>query len=164
MKQGGTRQVMALVALTCLPGGLLAQEIIFDPGLTVSCIAADPGEECIGLSANNCIERSGEGLTTVSVVSCIDHELEWWDDRLNAVYQNLKARLTELDAGKPGYAPSRVEALKDMQRAWIPYRDAVCLFEAAEWGGGTKAGPATVRCLMHETALRALYLERRFQE
>ena len=46
-----------------------------------------------------------------------------------------------------------------MQRAWIEYRDATCAYEAAQWGGGTGAGPAFAGCLMRLTAEQALYLE-----
>ncbi|MFT5363966.1 MAG: hypothetical protein ACI9VX_001592 [Dinoroseobacter sp.] len=46
-----------------------------------------------------------------------------------------------------------------MQRAWIEYRDATCSYEAAQWGGGTGAGPAFAGCLTRLTAEQALYLE-----
>jgi uncharacterized protein YecT (DUF1311 family) len=56
-------------------------------------------------------------------------------------------------------APSQGDALKNMQRAWIAYRDATCDYERSHWGGGTGGGPATVSCLMYMTAEQALYLE-----
>ncbi len=46
-----------------------------------------------------------------------------------------------------------------MQRAWIGFRDAKCGYEAAQWGGGTGAGPASVTCHLHETARQMLYLQ-----
>lgn len=51
------------------------------------------------------------------------------------------------------------EALRNMQRAWINYRDAGCLYEQAQWFGGTGGGPATMACHMHETARQTLVLE-----
>jgi uncharacterized protein YecT (DUF1311 family) len=48
--------------------------------------------------------------------------------------------------------PPVAEALRDMQRAWIAYRDASCDYERAQWGGGTGGGPATAGCLMRTRA------------
>jgi len=56
-------------------------------------------------------------------------------------------------------AVSVEESLRTMQRAWISFRDASCLYEQAQWMGGTGGGPATQACHMHETARQALKLE-----
>lgn len=54
---------------------------------------------------------------------------------------------------------SLADALRKMQRAWVSFRDAACLYEQAQWLGGTGGGPATMACQMHETARQALKLE-----
>jgi len=154
----------ALALLGVLPGTAIAQQMSFDIETTAYCVASDRGEECIGLAANQCMEQSEGGYSTNGMSVCTDRELEWWDDRLNLIYKDIKARLQRFDDEKPDYAPSQVEALKDMQRTWIPFRDAKCEFVAAGWGGGTGAGPATLWCLMDETARQTLYLEQQFQE
>ncbi len=92
---------------------------------------------------------------------CLDYELSYWDDRLNASYRALRAKERASDAdwaGSPG-AVSKADALRDMQRAWIPLRDATCDYERSQWGGGTGGGPATLACLLRMTGGQTLYLE-----
>jgi uncharacterized protein YecT (DUF1311 family) len=146
-----------------LPGPALSQTLSFDIAPTATCVTQGGGLDCVGKAANLCMEVSQGGYSTNGMSGCTDRELEWWDDRLNAVYRATRIRLAALDADMPSYAPSQVEALKEMQRAWIPFRDAKCQFVASEWTGGSGAGPATLWCLMDETARQALYLEQRGQ-
>ena len=152
-----------LALLVCLPGTAMAQYVTFDIAPTAACVAGDGGMSCVGLAANHCMEASDTGFSTAGMSSCTDQELAWWDDRLNLIYGNLRNRLQQFDAEAPAYAPSQVDALKEMQRAWIPYRDAKCEFVATEWTGGSGAGPATLWCLMDETARQTIYLEQRYQ-
>lgn len=157
---------IAAIALACaLPEAGQAQELIFDMHQTLSCIQAAPtgaaARDCIGASANACMNATDMGGTTVGMGGCIDSELTYWDDRLNASYGSLRAKDRSEDAefgGSAGYA-SQAEALRDMQRAWIVWRDATCDYERAQWGGGTGGGPATLGCLLRLTAEQALYLE-----
>lgn len=156
---------MRALALLCLilPAPAMSQSMNFDIGPTASCVAQHGAEACIGKAANLCMETSEGGYSTNGMSGCTDRELAWWDERLNTVYRATRSRLAAIDAEMPSYAPSQVEALKEMQRAWIPFRDAKCQFVASEWSGGSGAGPATLWCLMDETARQALYLEQRGQ-
>ena len=102
------------------------------------------------------------GDTTIGMGFCLEGEWKLWDKRLNAAYAE---RLTEAKAADAEMASikatvqSMEEALRKMQRAWIAFRDAACLYEASKWQGGTGAGPASVSCMMQETARQALTLE-----
>ena len=81
---------------------------------------------------------------------------------MNAAYaeQLLVALDQDAEVKEVGsVAPSNEESLRTMQRAWMSFRDASCLYEQAQWMGGTGSGPATVACHMHETARQALKLE-----
>jgi len=120
---------------------------------------AGGGAECAGRAAERCIEASPGGPTTVAMSGCTDRERARWDDWLNTAYRQLSAVLAAQDAQAPSYAPDQAEALRAMQRAWIAFRDAKCDHEAAQWGGGTGAGPARLSCLLHETARQMLYLQ-----
>ena len=93
---------------------------------------------------------------------CADAELNYWDAKLNAVYKKLveAEKANDAEAKKEGWsAPEKLAPLKDMQRKWIGYRDALCDYEYSQWGGGTGGGPAIISCLMGETARQALILE-----
>lgn len=147
------------LALMLLPAPGLAQELVFDIAPVEACIRAGGGESCAGKASERCIEATPGGYTTVGMGACADRERAYWDGWLNAVYQQLYAKLAAQDAQVPSYAPKEAEALREMQRAWIGFRDAKCGYEAAQWGGGTGAGPASVNCHLHETARQMLYLQ-----
>lgn len=142
-----------------------AEDLLFDIRHTQDCLAeADDlvaQRVCIGSSAVACMEATPTGYTTIGMSGCTDFELSWWDGELNRAYQELRSIETAEDAemaGLPG-AGGQAEALRDMQRAWIALRDAKCLYERSQWGGGTGGGPAYVSCALHETAQQALYLQ-----
>ncbi len=157
---------LAAICFAFAAAPLAAQEIAFSPETTAACHAEGGAEDCIGLSAQACIDTP-DGYTTVGMGYCFAQELDWWDTRLNAAYQALldgemadDAEMKELGATVPEKAP----ALRAMQRSWIGYRDALCDYERSQWGGGTGQGPATAACLMSETGRQALILEARLAE
>ncbi|MBF9032210.1 DUF1311 domain-containing protein [Rhodobacterales bacterium HKCCE3408] len=144
-----------------------AQELVFSPDATEACLSAagaagGPLLQCAGMSADACIEDTEGGYSTVGMGACTWAEYEYWDARLNAVYGRLMAQHEADDAEYDGttYAPpSMAEALREMQRVWIPFRDAKCAHERSQWGGGTGGGPAEAACLLTTTAEQTLHLE-----
>ena len=97
---------------------------------------------------------------------CLSREADFWDARLNQVYDGLMRAEQAFDAenAAAGLAVAKAaDALQGMQRAWIAFRDAACAYEASQWGGGTGAGPATAECLMRTTAEQSLRLETRLR-
>ncbi len=157
-----------LCAAACLavPSEVLSQDLAFSPDATLTCLEAGGGSECVGLSASTCIDTP-DGYTTVGMGFCYDAERRLWDARLNEIYGRLltlerkgEAELKDLGSS----APETVEPLRQMQRAWISFRDAACDYERVQWGGGTGGGPATVQCLMQETAAQTLRLARRLAD
>lgn len=147
-----------------------AQEVVFSTAATEACLATTaPGDraDCIGLSAGVCVSDTPGGDTTVGMGACLYEEAAWWDGRLNAAYGALRDAHRATDAEMRAYGanpPSMADALRDMQRAWIPYRDAACAYARSQWGGGTGGGPASADCLMRLTGEQALRLERALQE
>ncbi|MCP3972180.1 MAG: DUF1311 domain-containing protein [Rhodobacteraceae bacterium] len=154
------------LAAALLAGPAAAQDISFGMSGTLSCLdRADwvyaEMEACIGTSAGACMEATPMGGSTIGMSECLDRELDYWDERLNAGYRVLRDKERRDDAewsGSPGVV-SKADALRDMQRAWIAFRDATCDYERSQWGGGTGGGPATVGCLMRLTGEQAIYLE-----
>lgn len=155
----------AILAALFLASPVAAQDLQFDIGKTLGCLdRADRYEgrqACVGESANACMGANSLGSTTIGMGGCFDFELGYWDDRLNASYRALRAKDQAEDADSAsfqGYV-SQADALRDMQRAWITFRDATCDYERAQWGGGTGGGPATLACLLRQTGHQTLYLE-----
>lgn len=146
-------------------------EPVFAPDATEACVseayATSPGLsghavlDCVGRAAAACMMTPG-GDTTIGMMECLDGERDYWDARLNTAYAERMSIAKEQDAEmrELGSAAASIEErLLAMQRAWILFRDASCLYEQAQWMGGTGGGPATAACHMHETARQALKLE-----
>lgn len=147
------------IALIATP--LSAQEVSFAPEATETCLYntdhGDDKSQCIGLAANQCMS-STDGQTTIGMGFCLDAELSYWDGILNSSYQQLRGALQSSDAELPETLAIQADQLRDMQRAWMAFRDAKCSFEATQWQGGTGASPAYLACMMTATGEQALYL------
>lgn len=153
----------ALVAM--LAGPVMAQEVPYSDAQTESCLASATGyaekTACIGESSGLCM-NTPLGGSTVGMGACLDRELSYWDAMLNTNYQAQMIRAKAADEEAKAYNPdlaSQANALREMQRAWITYRDAACDYERSKWGGGTGGGPATYACLMDLTGQQALRLQ-----
>ena len=167
------RRIAVIVAAASITLGLVSPATAQDqPRFSAvpieSCLvgASDQAamEQCIGLSARACMETHDAGFTTMGMSFCSGEELAFWDARLNVAYDQLMERSRDADADMKDLdieVPSQAEALRDMQRAWLPFRDAACAFERAQWGNGTGGGPAAVACHASLTAKQALALEGR---
>lgn len=161
-----SRWAIAAVAMA-IASPAAAQDIVFTEEATRSCLGTAPDsvaqEACIGKSSNACMAATSGGGTTYGMGACLDQELSYWDGLLNTYYQAALQRAKTLDADTRKYAPEAAnmeKSLREMQRAWIPFRDASCDFERAQWTNGTGAGPATLSCLMEMTGKQALKLGR----
>lgn len=151
---------LSLFSALFFAGGAQAQNIQFSPNLSLSCYyESDEMSQplaCIGLSANQCMEVSPGGYSNRGMDLCYGAEIELWDGLLNASYKSLQENDKQNDANSGG---NRAIALRDMQRAWIVFRDTTCNYEYAQWSGGSGAGPAYAACLMHMTGQQALALD-----
>jgi uncharacterized protein YecT (DUF1311 family) len=103
---------------------------------------------CIfALVADPCTEKPA-GQTTLGTAECYRAEQEIWDALLN---ENFRALRDGLDDGQK-------TKLRDMQRAWIAYRDTTCAFYHDKIQGTMATGMAAA-CVARETARRALLLK-----
>ncbi|MGH1413300.1 MAG: lysozyme inhibitor LprI family protein [Pelagimonas sp.] len=144
---------------TMLASPVIAQDLTYSDYATDACLQSDrPFLDCVGLSALQCMQDTPGGFSTYGESGCLDAELQFWDRLLNVNYKQRMAVSKQNDAANEGFGPSQAQALKQMQRAWIPFRDAKCDFERSQWGGGTGGGPATLNCLMYATAEQAVLL------
>ena len=159
------RQLSIFLAFTALATPAAAQDIAFEPDRLDACLASNGGEACIGIAAAAC-SNTQDGSTTVGLGFCYGAERDWWDARLNETYQALMARERARDAESKEFGlnvPPTAPALRDMQRAWIVFRDAACAYEYSQWGGGTGGGPAHAACTMQMTGEQTLALIERLE-
>ena len=103
-------------------------------------------EECsFKLVADPCIEKNGSNLGTAD---CYRIETVIWDAILNDNYRELMQAIDDKDDQNK---------LKEMQRAWIAYRDTTCNFYWYKIHGSMSV-PMTASCQLRETARRAMLL------
>jgi uncharacterized protein YecT (DUF1311 family) len=112
-----------------------------------TCLAAAPETpaDCIGAAAYACQGAGPEFQSTLGIVECLSRETAWWDARLNADYQTIRAAI---DA-------ESFAALRDAQRAWMGWRDAKCKFDYVYWREGTIRSVMYASCQLETTARRA---------
>jgi len=89
-----------------------------------------------------CMEKAGG--VTVDMVACITAEYERQDKRLNEAYAAARERV----------GTARDAALRDVQRAWLHFRDLNCDFRN-DPDGGTLARVEANDCMLAMTAARA---------
>jgi uncharacterized protein YecT (DUF1311 family) len=103
-------------------------------------------EECaFKLVADPCVEKAKDNH---SHAECFRSETAIWDAILNENYKQLTEALDD---------KADQDKLKEMQRAWIAYRDTTCGFYWYKIHG-TMAQPMTAACQLRETARRAMLL------
>ena len=107
----------------------------------------DEGERrCIfAIVYDPCTKRKAQAAH--GAAECFRAEQAIWDDLLNENFQKLRDGLDDDQKAK----------LRDMQRAWIAYRDATCQFYYDKIQG-SMATTMVAACLARETARRALLL------
>ncbi len=98
------------------------------------------------------VRDCGQFTTQMDLNECAGANLHAADAALNKVYQQVMAQ--------QGDASSK-EQLKDVERAWIGYRDKECAFEVGAQRDGGSIWPMEMsNCLEEKTAARIRELTR----
>lgn len=109
--------------------------------------AFEAERRCVfNLVATPCTDTKA-GQSNLGMADCYRVEQVIWDDLLNDNFKSLRDDLDD----------ARKAKLRDMQRAWIAYRDTTCAFYADKIQG-SMAVPMAAACATRETARRALVL------
>ncbi|SMX32611.1 lysozyme inhibitor LprI family protein [Octadecabacter ascidiaceicola] len=154
---------LLIVLFSALAVPAAAQDFSIDPHLIDRCLAINDETpmRCVGRQADECAQRNGGGADMV-ISACLAAEAEVWDGMLNRVYGRVLEHAKTHERWDVGYQPNQLtDAVREMQRAWIAYRDATCghaLARATPFGSG--AGPAINECELHETARQYFQLTR----
>lgn len=102
------------------------------------------GQACIGVHWTPCLQRA-ESQTTIGMERCYLDEHRAWDALLNRYWR-------ERPTGERG------EALQQVQRAWLAYRDRKCGYFHVHHRDGSIARWLGARCAADTTARRAIEL------
>ena len=125
---------------------------------TVNEPAADQfGLACISLAVAPCEQRFYE-VRHAPKSACLHDEYEWWDVQLNQAYQGLMKEAKQADAVEKNWVFRDVDSLRQMQRAWLGYRDANCHFSYMRFEGVTAGPTVEAECLLLLTGRQTLFL------
>jgi uncharacterized protein YecT (DUF1311 family) len=105
-------------------------------------------QQCLfNLVATPCTNEPSHS-SDAATADCYRTETAIWDDLLNENFKKLRGTLDDDQTAK----------LRDMQRAWIAYRDTTCNFY---WDKiqGSMANMMISACVARETARRAVLLQ-----
>ncbi len=142
------------LAIIALASPAAAQSIPVDAHRIDRCLGVmDHPMSCVGVAADECIAENGNGPNVI-VAACHFGESDFWDAALNDVYADVLALAADRETDDLGYTPGALtNALRDMQRKWIDFRDATCA-HAVELAKpfGSAAGAAEAECVSYQTA------------
>lgn len=123
----------------------------FDPAPTADCVAGGGGAGCVGLAAQACMPADPADLAGAE--SCLRAEAAWWQAAHDDAYAAALAWMQGRDSATWEIPPpSAAEGLRDMERAWLAWRDARCGLERTRWWEHPAAEQHWLICMMQATA------------
>lgn len=90
--------------------------------------------------------------------ACAEQDWQAADSALNDAYKRAMAEMKDMDANMPEDLQGAADALRDAQRAWIPYRDANCTLAGFPMRGGSAEPLLVYGCLARMTEDRTAEL------
>lgn len=94
------------------------------------------------------------GNNQLDMNQCSSQKLEESTKKINKVYNEYRKSLTD----------DEKKSLRDIQMAWIKYKDLRCKFSAAGYEGGSMQGMVMTNCLADVTNQRLKELEDELKE
>jgi uncharacterized protein YecT (DUF1311 family) len=90
--------------------------------------------------------------TQIQMMECADADYKAADKALNEAYREILADLRKSDETQPDWGLEA--AFRESQRAWLPFRDRQCDWEALFVKGGTMEPLIRLSCLTEMTTRR----------
>ncbi|AXC50492.1 DUF1311 domain-containing protein [Paracoccus suum] len=153
------RGALAAAALLMARPAFAGDPVGLDPAIHDRCLANAKSEgavvDCAGQGVTACLafwkERDPSRDPFIVRDVCTDAEHQLWEASLTTAYDALIAS-TKVSR------PEAVADIREMERAWLAFRDARCKAEVGLFGHGTGGAIAEPECLMHETARQTALL------
>jgi len=98
-------------------------------------------------------------VSQVEMTYCAEQDWLEADAALNTVYGIAMAKMRETDGYLPDNLKGAADALRDAQRAWIPYRDKACAAYGYLARGGSLEPQLIYSCRADLTRARVSELE-----
>lgn len=98
-------------------------------------------------------------VSQMEMTYCAEQDWMEADAALNTVYGIAMAKMRETDGYLPDNLKGAADALRDAQRAWIPYRDKACAAYGYLARGGTLEPQLIYSCRAELTRARVSELE-----
>lgn len=96
----------------------------------------------------------GYPVNQMEMTFCAQKGWQEADAELNAVYKEAMSAMKETDSYLPDDMKGAASALRDAQRAWIPYRDKACEAYGFQARGGSMEPMLVYGCLATLTRQR----------
>ena len=90
----------------------------------------------------------------VEMTACAQRDWQLADVDLNEAYRAATLAMKDVDTNMVEIKRGAFQSLRAAERAWITYRDAVCLSESFAWQGGSGALMAIYACRARITKVR----------
>jgi uncharacterized protein YecT (DUF1311 family) len=129
--------------MTNRDGELAMTRWIFPMALTAA-LAAGPA------TAQNCKDPQSQ----IAMNHCAWERFQVADRELNAAYKKARVYMRELDSASTARMKGAAIALRDAQRAWIPFRDKACESDGFRFRGGTMEPLVVATCKTRLTQQR----------
>jgi uncharacterized protein YecT (DUF1311 family) len=98
-------------------------------------------------------------VVQMELTYCAEKDWQAADAGLNTAYSAAMKSMREMDANLTADLKGAAEALKEAQRAWIPYRDKACAAAGFLARGGSMEPMLIYSCLADMTKQRTTELE-----
>ena len=132
----------------------------------------DTPERCIGIVTKACTDAPG-GSTTAGLGFCAQHEMQVWQEKMQASLKQLRAGPLGQTKAEPWNRPPEnkrehavpgADIIDDMQRAWLAWRAKMCDTAAMQYEGGSLSRVIYGDCIYRETARHALWLQQQVDD
>lgn len=128
----------------------------------INCATSKAPLDCVGDAANQCQGLHADGFdggSTLGIKTCINHEIQIWDQLIQKHEEKLSRYYEKLDISSAKKIINRAESFKLTQASWRTHRDTECRFYYSLEQQGTIRSITFASCKLSMTAKRAVFLK-----